>query len=161
MSYVPFTFPTPSFTFITHPFTFPATSTFLSPHNHTQSCTTPSPFPHPPPSSPHTHLPAPVTFPTPTYLPCVAGASHPLVPLLNSLLCGAHSLCQVTHCFPCVYFFGLYSPQSTHKVQWPISGVHSIMMEKSALAVEGSGCTPHPLSLYLPSRTKLQCIRSN
>jgi hypothetical protein len=27
----------------------------------------------------------------------------------------------------------------------PISGVHSIMMEKSALAGEGRGCTPTPL----------------
>ncbi len=34
--------------------------------------------------------------------------------------------------------------------QWPISDVHFIMMEKSAL--------PLPLSLYLPSRTKLLCI---
>ncbi len=44
--------------------------------------------------------------------------------------------------------------------QWPISGAHSIMMEKSALASEGGWCLPtpsaHPLSLYLPSSTKLQ-----
>jgi hypothetical protein len=32
--------------------------------------------------------------------------------------------------------------------QWPISGVHSIMMEKSALAGESGGCTS-PLPLYL------------
>jgi hypothetical protein len=28
--------------------------------------------------------------------------------------------------------------------QWPISGVHSIMMEKSALAGDDGGCTPTP-----------------
>jgi hypothetical protein len=37
---------------------------------------------------------------------------------------------------------------STHRVhtewQWPISGVHSIMMEKSAQAGEGGGCRPTP-----------------
>jgi hypothetical protein len=37
---------------------------------------------------------------------------------------------------------------STHRVhtewQWPISGVHSIMMEKSALTGEGGGCRPIP-----------------
>ncbi len=38
--------------------------------------------------------------------------------------------------------------------QWPISGVHPVMMEKSALAGEVHA---HPLSLYLPSCTKLQC----
>jgi hypothetical protein len=43
--------------------------------------------------------------------------------------------------------------QSTHRVA--IAGVHSIMMEKSALAGVG-GVHAHPLSLYLPSRTKLQ-----
>jgi hypothetical protein len=33
-----------------------------------------------------------------------------------------------------------------HRVewQWPISGVHSIMMEKSAHAGEGEGCSPNP-----------------
>jgi hypothetical protein len=41
--------------------------------------------------------------------------------------------------------------------QRPLSGVHSIMMEKLSLAGERVGCTPPPLSLYLPSRTKLQC----
>jgi hypothetical protein len=40
--------------------------------------------------------------------------------------------------------------------QLPISGVHPIMMEKSALADEG-GVHAHPLSLCLPSCTKLQC----
>jgi hypothetical protein len=39
----------------------------------------------------------------------------------------------------------------------PISGVQSIMMEKSALAGDCRGCArPHPLSLYLLSCTKLQ-----
>ncbi len=42
--------------------------------------------------------------------------------------------------------------------QWPISGVHSIIMEKAALAGEGGGRTPIPFQLYLPSRTKLQCM---
>jgi hypothetical protein len=32
--------------------------------------------------------------------------------------------------------------------QWPISGVHSIMMEKSALAGEGEGCTPNHLHYF-------------
>jgi hypothetical protein len=41
--------------------------------------------------------------------------------------------------------------------QWPLSGIHSIMMVKSAQSGEGSVCTPRalPLSLYLPSQTKL------
>ncbi len=34
---------------------------------------------------------------------------------------------------------------------------YSIMMEKLAQAGEGGGLLAHPLSLYLPSRTKLQC----
>ncbi len=43
--------------------------------------------------------------------------------------------------------------------QRPLSGVHSIMMEKLAQAGEGGeGCTPTPLSLHLPSRSKLQCM---
>jgi hypothetical protein len=50
-----------------------------------------------------------------------------------------------------------------HRVQteWqrPLSGVHSIMMEKFALTGEGGGggCTQTPLPQYLPLRTKLQC----
>jgi hypothetical protein len=41
----------------------------------------------------------------------------------------------------------LFTPQSTHRVwQRPLSGVHSIMMEKLAQAGEGS----HPPSVYLP-----------
>ncbi len=40
----------------------------------------------------------------------------------------------------------------------PLSGVHSIRMEKFAQAGEGGErCTPTPLSLHLPSRSKLQC----
>ncbi len=42
--------------------------------------------------------------------------------------------------------------------QLPISGVHSIMMEKSALAGEGGGARPPPFTL-LPSHTRLQCTR--
>ncbi len=38
--------------------------------------------------------------------------------------------------------------------QWPLSSVHSIMMEKSAQAGEDWGCTPNPLSLYPTSCTK-------
>ncbi len=42
--------------------------------------------------------------------------------------------------------------------QWPISsGVHSIMMEKSALAGEGGGVHTYLLSRYLPSHTNFQC----
>ncbi len=56
---------------------------------------------------------------------------------------------------------GLALARPDHKVhtewQWPISGVHSIMMEKPAHAGEGEGVHALPLSLYLPSRTKLQC----
>jgi hypothetical protein len=52
-------------------------------------------------------------------------------------------------------------PASSHRVhtewQLPLSGVHSILMEKLAQAGEGGGCMPmHPLLLYLPSHTKLQ-----
>ncbi len=55
----------------------------------------------------------------------------------------------------------VYDPD--HRVhiewQWPLSGVHTIMMEKSAQFWwwGGGGARP-PLSLYLPSRTKLWCI---
>ncbi len=50
---------------------------------------------------------------------------------------------------------------SEHRVhtewQWPISGVHSIMMGKSVLAGEGGGCTPTPFhSIYVPSHTMVQ-----
>jgi hypothetical protein len=46
-------------------------------------------------------------------------------------------------------------------IEWqrPVSGVHSIMMEKLAQVGEVGGVHAHPLSLYLPSRTKLQCTR--
>ncbi len=40
-----------------------------------------------------------------------------------------------------------------HCGQWPISGLHSIMMEKLSQAGEGGGVHALPLSLYLPSRT--------
>jgi len=39
--------------------------------------------------------------------------------------------------------------------QLPLSGVHSIIMEKLAQPSEGGLCTPTPLPLYLPSRRKL------
>ncbi len=50
---------------------------------------------------------------------------------------------------------------ATEYTEWrlPVSGVHPmipIMMEKSALAGEGGGCTPTFASLF-PSCTKLQC----
>jgi hypothetical protein len=53
-----------------------------------------------------------------------------------------------------------YTPHhhiSSHRVhtEWPLSGVHSIVMGKSALTGEGGRCTL--LSLYLPSCTKLWC----
>jgi hypothetical protein len=41
--------------------------------------------------------------------------------------------------------------------QRPLSGVHSILIEKSALAGEGGGVHAHHCSLYLPSRAKLWC----
>jgi hypothetical protein len=43
--------------------------------------------------------------------------------------------------------------------QWPLSGVHFIMMVNSALPGEDGGGGLHalPLSLYLPSRAKLWC----
>ncbi len=43
--------------------------------------------------------------------------------------------------------------------QWPISGVHCLTMEKSALTGEdgGGGVHARPLLLHLPLRTKLQC----
>jgi hypothetical protein len=41
--------------------------------------------------------------------------------------------------------------------QLPLSGVHSIMMEKLAQPGYAEGVHAHPLSLYLPSRTKLWC----
>ncbi len=37
-----------------------------------------------------------------------------------------------------------YSDREHTEWQWPISGVHSLMMEKSALADENGGCTPTP-----------------
>ncbi len=59
------------------------------------------------------------------------------------------------------YLFYGVRPPKTHRVhsdwQRSLSGVYSIMMEKLAQAGEGGGCTLHPLSLYLASRTKLQC----
>jgi hypothetical protein len=39
--------------------------------------------------------------------------------------------------------------------QWPLSGVHSIMMVNSAKPGEGGGVHAIPLSLHLPSRAKL------
>ncbi len=42
--------------------------------------------------------------------------------------------------------------------QWPLSGVHSIMMVKSAQPGEGGGVHALPLSLYPPSRGKFWCM---
>ncbi len=39
--------------------------------------------------------------------------------------------------------------------QWPLSGIHSIMMVNSAQRGEGGGMHALPLSFYLPSRAKL------
>jgi hypothetical protein len=45
-----------------------------------------------------------------------------------------------------------------HKeLQWSLSGVYSIKMEKSAQSSEGWGKHAHPFLLYLPSLTKLWC----
>jgi hypothetical protein len=53
----------------------------------------------------------------------------------------------ISHVLPC----------SIHRVhtewQCPISGVHSIMMEQSALAGEGVGCTPTPFTLFTNTHT--------
>jgi hypothetical protein len=43
-----------------------------------------------------------------------------------------------------VHFTWQSSIESTCTSQLPVSGVHSIMMEKSAPAGEGGGCTPTP-----------------
>ncbi len=52
------------------------------------------------------------------------------------------------------------SMSSSHRIhtnwQRPLSGVHSVMMEKLSQPGEG-GVHAHPLSLYLPSRTELWC----
>ncbi len=42
-----------------------------------------------------------------------------------------------------------------HRWRWPLYGVHSIMMEKSAQPGMGGGMQALPLSLYQPSRAKL------
>jgi len=58
----------------------------------------------------------------------------------------------------CVLDFLSSTAQSTH-TEWRrwLSGVHSIMMEKCTQAEWcGWGVHAHPLSLYLPSHTKLQ-----
>ena len=44
--------------------------------------------------------------------------------------------------------------------QWPLSGVHSIMMVKSAHPGEGGGARPPPFSLSIPSQAKLS-VRSS
>jgi hypothetical protein len=49
------------------------------------------------------------------------------------------------------------APTEYTEWQWPLSGVHSIMMEKLAQAGKGAGGHAHPLLLYLPSHTKLWC----
>jgi hypothetical protein len=59
------------------------------------------------------------------------------------------------NCSVCSYTVGC-----THRVHtewlWPISGVKSIVMENQPWPGRMGGDT-HPLSLYFPSRTKLQC----
>ncbi len=57
-------------------------------------------------------------------------------------------------------FTAPYTHRLNTKWQWPLSGVHSIMMEKLAQAGLGRGFTPTPFSLYLPSRTKRGQIHS-
>ncbi len=55
----------------------------------------------------------------------------------------------------------LYGVDICHRVhtEWHrLFGVHSIMMEKLALSGDGRGLHVHPISLCLPSRTKLQCM---
>ncbi len=50
-------------------------------------------------------------------------------------------------------------PPTTEYTEWqrPLSGVHSVMMEKLSQAGEGAGVHAHPLLLYLLSRTKFWC----
>jgi hypothetical protein len=70
-------------------------------------------------------------------------------------------LCGLYYCSLCtVLYVSLTSEKmvKAHRVEWPLSVVHSIMMEKFAQA--GMGAHTHPLSLYLPSRSKLQQIHS-
>jgi hypothetical protein len=56
---------------------------------------------------------------------------------------------------------GNLTSQSTEytELQPLLSGIHSVMRVKFALAGKGGGCTPtpHPLLLHLPSPVKLQC----
>ncbi len=66
---------------------------------------------------------------------------------------------QYSRCSQPLSSLSCFYPHRVHtERQLPISGVHSIMMEKSAPASEGGKCTarPPPFTL-LPSRTKLQC----
>ena len=51
-------------------------------------------------------------------------------------------------CLPPLCLSRKAKPQSTHKWKWPISGVHSIMMGKSALAGEGGGPRPSTFNLF-------------
>jgi hypothetical protein len=71
-------------------------------------------------------------------------------PTPQSLMCYTHTLGETP---------------DDHRVhtewQWPLSGVNSIMMVKSARPGEGGGVHAVPLTLYLPSRAKLQYIRSS
>jgi hypothetical protein len=48
--------------------------------------------------------------------------------------------------------------QTTEYTEWhrPLAGVHSIMMEKLTQTGECGGLQAHPLSLHLPSHTKLR-----
>jgi hypothetical protein len=59
------------------------------------------------------------------------------------------------HCSP----WSIHSGAQTREFldcRWLLSGVHSIMMAKSAQPVAGGGY-PLPRSLYLPSQAKLWC----
>ena len=55
-----------------------------------------------------------------------------------------------------VFFFPFYAVvcylnhrvHTTDRVSTPLSGVHPIMMEKSALAGEGGGCKPTPFTIF-------------
>ncbi len=85
--------------------------------------------------------------PTCVYLStCLTSFFHWLLSRCTSFL----SLCYLSPSPPETCLVHLYYNHRVHtEWQWPISGVHSIMMEKNSLAGEGGGCTPTPFhSIY-------------
>ncbi len=95
------------------------------------------------------------TYPLNIYLPLSSTALPPSLPTWSEIIFLSHTHFHFN--FSLAYRIG-------HRVhtewQWPLSGVHSIKIEKAAQTAqpgEGVGCTPTPLSPNLPSHTKLWC----